>query len=243
VNALVNRVVAAALRISRTTLQLLNSPLPSDLKRTLLKDYLLSIELKRYGRKGAPLKMAGYTISYLHFGGLVFQFHELFAEAQYFVPLKASDPFIIDCGSNIGLSVMFLARLFPSARILAFEPDLQAYNCLTRNLQANKLDQVTAERIAVAEQDGEVDFYSDPQHPGSALGSTVPGRMGVPGQRVPSRKLSGYINERVDLLKLDIEGAELAVLRELSQAQRLSSIQNCLIEYHHHIHPGQDHLS
>jgi FkbM family methyltransferase len=238
-----NRFAAAALRITRTLVRLLASPLPSNLKRKLLKDYLLSIEFKRYGTRGAPLKLAGYTVRYLGFGGLVFQFHELFAEAQYLVPLSTADPFIIDCGSNLGLSVMFFARLFPTARILAFEPDPQAYDCLVQNLQANGLEQVTAERVAVTDHDGEVDFYADPMRPGSALGSTIPGRKGEDVQRVPSRRLSSYINQRVDLLKLDIEGAELSVLRELSQAQRLAHIENCLIEYHHHIHPGQDRLS
>lgn len=238
-----NRLLAAALRITRTTIRLLTSPLPAQLRRTLLKDYLLSIELKRYGMAGTPISLAGYSVNYLSFGGLVYQFNELFVDAHYLVPLDVTQPFIIDCGSNIGLSVMFFARLYPDARILAFEPDPDAYQCLFQNVRDNGLDNVTAERVAITDTEGEIDFYADPVRPGSASASTVPGRISGSVQRVPSRRLSSLINSQVDLVKLDIEGAELEVLRDLAKAGKLSSIRNWLIEFHHHIHPDVNQLA
>ncbi|MGD8603905.1 MAG: FkbM family methyltransferase [Anaerolineales bacterium] len=238
-----NRFIAAALRIPRIGVQILTSPLPAPLRRTLFKDYLLSIELKRFGKSGTPLSLAGYSVNYLHFGGLVFQFHELFVQAHYFVSLESNHPYIIDCGSNIGLSVMFFAKLYPDAIILAFEPDPDAYACLTRNVQDNGLNNVTTECVAITDKEGEVDFYSDENRPGSALGSIIPGRVQGSRQRVPSRTLSSLINGKVDLLKIDIEGAELQVVRDLAEEGKLSFIQNCLIEFHHHIQPGENHLA
>jgi FkbM family methyltransferase len=216
------------------------SPLPCRLKRRILRDYLVSIELKRDGSGGAPLRIAGHSVSYLDFGSLVFQFHELFVELQYYIRLNTPQPLIVDCGSNIGLSVIFFTTLFPNAHILAFEPDPQAFGCLVRNIEANRLRRVVARRVAVTAEDGEADFFYDPDRPGYALNSTIPGRVRGAATRVPCERLSTIIDRHVDLLKLDIEGAELPVLRDLFEEARMSLIDNCLIEYHHHIHPQED---
>ncbi len=56
-------------------------------------------------------------------------------------------------------------------------------------------------------------------------------------------KLSQYINEPVDLLKMDIEGAETAVLNDLQKSEKLSLINKMIIEYHHHLEEDEDNLS
>lgn len=238
-----NRLVTAAARISHAVSRVVSSSLPSPLKRAILRDYLISIELKRFGTKGRPLAIAGRSVAYLDFGSAVFQFHELFVELQYYLQLKASEPFIVDCGSNIGLSVIFFTILFPNAEVLAFEPDVQTFACLIRNIEANGLNRVTARCLALTAEDGEVDFYFDRDHPGSGRNSTLPGRITGAKTRVPSGKLSEIIDRHVDLLKLDIEGAELPVLRDLFEQGRMPLIDHCLIEYHHHIDPLDDKLA
>ncbi len=57
--------------------------------------------------------------------------------------------------------------------------------------------------------------------------------------------LSGYIDGDVDLLKLDIEGAEEMVIRELAEHGKLRQVRNIVCEYHHHHHreSDADHLS
>src|SRR6478672_5618518 len=48
--------------------------------------------------------------------------NEIFIEEVYKQSLPPN-PYIIDCGANIGLSVIYLKQMFPDARIIAFEPD------------------------------------------------------------------------------------------------------------------------
>lgn len=61
--------------------------------------------------------------------------------------------------------------------------------------------------------------------------------------KVETDLLSRYITDQVDLLKLDIEGAEERVLEELSQNNKLQNINQIICEFHHHIDTGIDRLS
>jgi hypothetical protein len=71
-------------------------------------------------------------------------------------------------------------------------------------------------------------------------------RERVPGGTatfVDSRRLSQFVGGSVDLLKLDIEGAEYEVLGEMADAGKLRSIRRIHMEYHHHIDGDIDRLS
>ena len=54
---------------------------------------------------------------------------------------------------------------------------------------------------------------------------------------------SKFIDETVDFLKLDIEGAELEVLEELAAFGKLNYVRQMVIEFHHHIKCGDDRMS
>jgi hypothetical protein len=60
---------------------------------------------------------------------------------------------------------------------------------------------------------------------------------------VPSRKLSHFIHSDVSLLKLDVEGAENAILYDLMESGTIDRIRRIHLEYHHHIDRGRDELS
>jgi hypothetical protein len=62
-------------------------------------------------------------------------------------------------------------------------------------------------------------------------------------RKVTSASLSRLIDGPVDFLKMDIEGAELRVLRDLEVHRKLHLVREMVIEYHHHIEPAADHLS
>jgi hypothetical protein len=57
------------------------------------------------------------SVSFLH------GYQEIFEEECYSFNASSSYPFIIDCGSNIGLSIIYFKRQYPNARIIGFEPD------------------------------------------------------------------------------------------------------------------------
>jgi hypothetical protein len=73
--------------------------------------------------------------------------------------------------------------------------------------------------------------------------STLRQRHDGPGVTVPARCLSDFISSEIDLLKLDIEGAEDAVMGDLASTGKLRQIKCLHLEYHHHIDASADKLS
>ena len=74
--------------------------------------------------------------------------------------------------------------------------------------------------------------------------STVAGRCDDAMEiKVNSRKLSQFLDRDVDLLKMDIEGAEEDVLHELATSGKLRFVKRMHVEYHHHIDPRKNALS
>jgi hypothetical protein len=96
---------------------------------------------------------------------------------------------------------------------------------------------VDLHNVALCNEDTEIEFFTDPSCPGSLRMSIDPKRAAGTAIAVPARKLSAFINGDVDFLKLDVEGAELSVLRDLAESGKLKRIEQMIIEYHHKI-PG-----
>lgn len=135
-------------------------------------------------------------------------------------------PRIIDGGANIGLAALFLKSRHPTARITCFEADPTVATYLKKNLAAAKLTDVEVIESALWDTDTTLEFSSE----GSDAGRIGSSPAGTATRHVPAIRLSPYLNEAVDLLKLDIEGAELAVLREASA--QLTNVQRLFVEYH-----------
>ena len=98
---------------------------------------------------------------------------------------------------------------FPSADIVAVEPDPHSFSRLRRNTA--QLDGVRLRRCALTAHDGEATFVPAAQPWVSALGEGATGGITVPALTLETL-LDELGWERVDLLKIDIEGAELDVL-------------------------------
>lgn len=137
-----------------------------------------------------------------------------------------SEPVILDCGANIGLSVLNYKRQYPGARITAFEADPKFLPVLKKNLASNGAGDVHVVEAAAWVNNGEVPWFSEGADgskvvSGEALGSCA---------RVRSIDLGDYLDSPIDLLKLDIEGAEYAVLPHIKD--RLACIKNIVVECH-----------
>jgi hypothetical protein len=65
--------------------------------------------------------------------------------------------------------------------------------------------------------------------------STDNSRMNGERIQVPSRKLSDFVGGAVDFLKVDVEGAEHRILRDLVKSGKIDLIKQMVVEYHHHI--------
>ncbi len=177
--------------------------------------------------KVGKVKLLGKDFKFSHAGALIHSVEELFCDNTYAFHSQTKAPYIIDCGANIGVSVIFFKRLFPEAKVLAFEPDKEIFRLLEENVQSFGLSNVVLENKAVWNKTEELTFF----HEGSLSGSLTTDFSSKNNKTVVvAEDLLSYINKPIDFLKIDIEGAELIVMEHI--APNLSFVKNLFIEYH-----------
>lgn len=157
----------------------------------------------------------------------VYSYEELFINQIYRFTSTKETPYIIDCGANIGLSILFFKNIFPKAVIIAFEPDAEIFTTLKRNIQNYNLSDVTLIQKAVWTSDGEHFFYSDGSVGGRLLENASEKMRTIQVQTV---RLLDYLESSIDFLKIDIEGAEYSVICDI--AYNLHKVENLFVEYH-----------
>ncbi len=165
-------------------------------------------------------------VRYIDAGVLLGLYLEIFLDRAYEVQGLGPSPFIIDCGANIGLSVIQAKQCYPHARILAFEAEPAIAATLEANVAALGLADVEVVRAAVGGFNGMVTFVSK-----GSLGGHVSAADGQ-GVTVKAVRLSDYINEPVDMLKVDIEGSEFDLIHDLCATGKISFIRHMICEVH-----------
>ncbi len=199
-----------------------------QLQLSYLKIKLMSISPPE---KGSAV-IAGYDIEFCEFSALEYSFNEVFVNQEYAFSSNSNMPCIVDAGSNIGLSVLYFKMLYPNSTIKAFEPSDANYLCLKNNIENNNLSSVSIYKNALSDEEGELEFFETEALKGALVDKS--NDKGVDGSFVVQAvKLSPHIEESVDLLKMDIEGAELEVLQELESSGKLKNIKQIVLEYHH----------
>ncbi|MCA9494675.1 MAG: FkbM family methyltransferase [Myxococcales bacterium] len=130
---------------------------------------------------------------------------------------------VADVGANMGEVTLAAAkRVGPTGRVHSFEPVDTIAERLLRNVGMNGLDQVTVHRFGLSDAPGEVEIYTSEQrfddgtiHEGLSTIFAGGDRRSVI-QTIPLRTMDSLLDDgtltRLDLLKVDVEGAELAVL-------------------------------
>ncbi len=174
-------------------------------------------------------------------------FYEIFIKKEYIFQAKTTTPFIVDCGSNIGMSILFFKRLYPDSEILCFEPDKETGTVLQENIKKNALKKVAVHNIALHKKEGHIPFYLDAETAGKlAMSVTKQGEehgIKIKETKVDAKKLSTFLTKSVDFLKLDVEGAETFVLEDLEESKKLSLIKEMFIEYHYSTKNPENKLS
>jgi len=155
----------------------------------------------------------------------IWQFKEIFVDEIYKFEITETEPVIYDCGANIGMSVVYFKRLYPNAKIKAFEADPIITQYLQNNLSKNNINDVEIINSAVWVNYDGVEFSIEGADGGSIYGNANK-------IKIPSIRLKDFIEEesKIDMLKIDIEGAEYEVLKDCKDS--LDRVQNIFIEYH-----------
>jgi FkbM family methyltransferase len=166
----------------------------------------------------------GRSLSYYSPTELLHGLHEIFVEDIYKQQLP-SRPFIIDCGANIGLSVIYMKRLYPDATIIAFEPDEKNFSLLQKNIAAFGYENVEARQEAVWTDNTVLQFAGE-----GSMSSRIDTGSSRNTLSVKAVRLRDFLNRPVDFLKIDIEGAEFEVMNDI--AGHLHFVQHLFVEYH-----------
>ena len=143
---------------------------------------------------------------------------------------------VIDVGANIGLFTLAAAhRVGPQGRVFAFEPLARNHRFLVANLALNGYDHAIAEPMAVGDRDGTLEvhlFGSD----STSVSSIVSGPADAATQAVPCCRLDTYLHEhgmeRADMVKIDVEGAEGAVLEGMQELLQGKNPPALVVEVH-----------
>ena len=173
------------------------------------------------------IRFLKYEITAVDAPSFVHQFKEIFFEEVFNTSLKKMDPVIYDCGANIGMSCLYFRKVFPQARIKAFEADPDIFNVLQENILSNvgnaKIEFVNK---AIWIHNEGVEFNVE-----GADGGSIEMDSFTKATKVDSIRLKELLDtEHVDFLKMDIEGAEVDVLLDCDGS--LGNVDFIFFEYH-----------
>ncbi|MBI2564770.1 FkbM family methyltransferase [Candidatus Woesearchaeota archaeon] len=196
------------------------------LLRNFLKITLKRIITKYFNKNITREKFLDFKIVFDTYENFHYLFQEIFVHQYYYFKTNKKNPNIIDCGANIGMSILFFKWIYPEAKIIAFEPNPKSFELLKKNIEQNKLKEITLVNAAVCDVEKNMKFSVN----GSQLSFLKTVKDKNEEVFVRAVKLSKYIDKTVDLLKIDIEGAEGKVISEIKS--KLKLVNQMVFEYH-----------
>jgi FkbM family methyltransferase len=159
-------------------------------------------------------------------------FYEIFLERAYGLPPSLlTDPLvIIDAGSNIGMTALYFSALYPRARIYCLEPDPHNFQLLQRNLDLHKVaGRAILIEAALYDRDGRIGLSNAQWAYNSSVCEGGADQKTVAAISMDSL-LDQFHLDRIDLLKIDIEGSEDKVFANATGW--LKKVSVLLIEVH-----------
>ncbi len=178
--------------------------------------------------QAGKIRLFGSEFSYVDAVSLLAGLREIYIDECYKFKAHNLEPRIIDCGANVGLSVFYFKYLYPLAKIQAFEADPVICEALRTNAMNAGFSDVDVRNRAVWVANAPVEFRTE---------GGFSGRVAMPGDvssvtRVEGIRLRDVLDQPVDLLKIDIEGAENQVIVDC--ADQLRNVSALFLEYHSH---------
>ena len=172
-------------------------------------------------------------------------FQQIFGDYEYDSPhLPPSADVIVDLGANIGLATVFFGMRYPQARLLAVEPDPGNFAALVANTAALG-DRVQRQQAAVWMRDGTINLHTEGEDGASlgAWGGRTSDLAGATSSVTKCYRLDTLLDAAgfatVDMLKMDIEGAELQIF-STGVERWISRVGMIIIETHDRFQPGSE---
>jgi FkbM family methyltransferase len=175
-------------------------------------------------------------------------FSEVFVSASYEVELvqylkKNLRPGMacIDAGANVGYFTLLMAkRVGPQGLVISFEPTQNTMDILQQNIRLNGLGNVVAVKLALSDYNGAMQFHEGPPgyevynsakpivHPSAEekYFTVTSTECATLDDYLASRNIS-----RIDIIKIDVEGAELSVLRGMEKTLQANPHARLIVEF------------
>lgn len=139
---------------------------------------------------------------------------ELLKELEHIIP---NDAVICDIGANIGNHSLYWASNMQIKKIYAFEPVDTTYNILEKNIKINNLENIIKPlNIGLSDEKGTgiINIYSNDNIGGTSIKKSNQNNGGIKIDKLDNIKI---IEEKLDFIKIDVEGHELLALKGAKQ--------------------------
>jgi FkbM family methyltransferase len=181
------------------------------------------------------IRLGKHNVSILHYKSFVWQYYEIYFKKYYNFPSLNPSPIIIDCGANLGLSIINFKEQFPNSKVYGFEADPEVYKILEKNIESNSINGVTLFNKAVWVKDEMISFMPD-----GVDGGKIESESHTSANNIEAMDLNTFLQqfEKIDFLKIDIEGAETKVIPHIESC--FNKIDRLFVEFHSFKGKNQD---
>ncbi|MBD3330215.1 FkbM family methyltransferase [Candidatus Peregrinibacteria bacterium] len=160
-------------------------------------------------------------------------YSEIFEDFDYRIveeSIKKSKNCIVDIGAHIGLFSIYAAVLNPEIGIFCFEPEPQNFSLLKKNIKENRLKNIYPASKAISDRNDICELFLSEDSHNHSLCTPSQNSMQVPASTI-NRIFQKNKIEKCELLKIDTEGGEYAILESLPR-ELAEKIDTIYIEYH-----------
>ena len=168
-------------------------------------------------------------------------YQQVFIDKEYAFHTEKAPEVIIDAGANIGLASVYFANQYPDAKIIAIEPEKSNFDLLKENTAP--YPNITAIQAALWNRNEEINlvdpglgkwgFMTDGKNPS---GNSPDNVCHAVKALTVDRIIEDYGLKRVNIRKVDIEGAEKEVFSDTSAW--IDSVDSIIVELHERMKPG-----
>ncbi len=141
-------------------------------------------------------------------------------ETEVWLSLLEPGMVVADVGANLGLYSVLASQIIGDEGVIhAFEPHPSNYRMLIRSINRNGCDNVIAHQAAVADTSGELELFVRPEHHGDHRIYQPVNGVSRPSISVSVVKIDDVVKDsgRLDVVKIDVQGAEPRVLGGMSR--------------------------
>ncbi len=163
---------------------------------------------------------------------IYYGYYQEYFDSQLLLSLIHPGARVVDVGANFGYYTLLASqRVTETGLVIAFEPNPEVYQLCQQNISLNHLEQIVqAHQVCLGATEGETDFYLTEESSFSGIGAT--GRAKIKAKiTIPLYPLDTFLQQlqisSLDLLKIDVEGYEFAVLE--GGLQTLANSPDCVI--------------